>query len=205
MHTLHRHLPKKYAFAFALAVLAGLSFLYERNVDQVMPSDVAVFTALAASDPSSRTGYEMFLKVDTIDGDVADSKHRSEISVDSFAWSQLRGATATKPTMDGFRITMPVSSASAKLFLYGAGGTRIPRIVLSVRTTGAQQDFLKWIFTDARIIGYQTVGNTKGDGIEDQIILGFGKVETEYRRVMQDGTLGEAVRAGFDQRTGKTN
>lgn len=158
-----------------------------------------------AKENVSGVAYQMFLQVDTVDGDSADQKHHGEIDVDSFAWSQVRGASASKPTMDGFRVTMPMSSASPKLFLYSAGGTKIPRAVLTVRAAGSQQDFLKWMLTDVRIVSYQTVGNTRGDGVQDQIVLGFGKVDVEYRPVLPNGTVGPAVQAGWDLRTGKSS
>lgn len=193
---------KKQHIALGLAMLALLSYAYSIGLDKTgrhTQADIAgIMTAVAKDDAS---GYEMFLKLDSIQGDSDDAKHRNEVVVDSFAWTETRAAGKT--AMNGFTMTMPVSRASAKMFLFGASGTKISRIVLSVRKAGGQ-DFLKWTLTDVTIVSYQTVGNTHGDGVTDQVTFSFGKIEVEYRQVLPDGTLGPAQNAGWDQRTGKS-
>lgn len=179
------------------AVLAGillLSGVYTLLSRESSPA--SILTAVAAGDQR----YEMFLKLDTIAGESTDLKHRGEISVDSFAWGESRSMGATRPTMDGIKITMPANKASPRLFLYTAGGLKVGRAVLSVRMAGSATDMLKWILTDSQIVSYQTVGNTHGDGVMDQITLVPGKVEVEL--VPGDGTA--TVKAGWDQRTGKS-
>jgi type VI protein secretion system component Hcp len=123
--------------------------------------------------------------------------------VDSFSWGETRTISTSRPTMDGFRITMPISTASPKLFLYTAGGTKIPRIVLSVKLRGSQQDFLKWTLTSAQVLSYQTVGNAHGDGVSDQVTFSFSKIDVEYRQPLPDGTLGPIMQGSWDQRTNK--
>ncbi len=195
---------RKQHLAVALALLAVLSYAYSIGLDQsgktMQARQIGIMTALAADDAS---GYEIFLKLDAIQGDSDDSKHRNEIVVDSYAWTEVRAVGAPKVSMNGFTITMPVSRASAKMFLFGASGTKIARVVLSVRKDNGL-DFLKWTLTDGQITSYQTVGNTHGDGVSDQITITFGKIEVEYRQVLPDGTLGPAQNAGWDQRTGKS-
>ena len=198
----------KRRLAFLLAIIAGLSCAYGFLQDSAVESSTSQFsgivTALAKEDASSR-GYDMFLKVDTVTGDATDSKHRNEIGVDSFSWNESRAIGASRPTMDGFVVTMPGSSASPKLFLYGAGGTRIPRVALSVKVRGSNEDFLKWVLTDAQVLSYKTVANTHGDGMMDQITFSFAKIETEMHQVLPDGSLGPAAKAGWDQRTNKAS
>ncbi len=192
---------KKQHVALALALVAGLSYAYSLSIDrrEHMNANVAGIVTALAKDVTGGE-YEMFLKFDTIAGDSTDTKHRAEIVVDSFAWNQNRAMTAGRPTMNGFTVTMPYNAASPKMFLYGASGTKLPRVVLSVRQHGAGQDFLKWTLTQAQIVSYQTVGNTHGDGVEDQITLTFAKIEADYHPSLPDGTLGEAVHTGWDQR-----
>lgn len=197
----------KKRIALALALVAGLSFVFTLVNDHAPSPSVlppaGILTALAKDDASGKPVYDLFLKVDTITGDANDAKHKNEIIVDSFSLGETRAINASRPTMDGFRITMPMSTASPKLFLYGAGGTKIPRIVLSVKLRGSQQDFLKWTLTSAQVLSYQTVGNAHGDGISDQVVFSFSKIDTEYRQPLPDGTLGPAVQGSWDQRTNK--
>ncbi|MSR67218.1 type VI secretion system tube protein Hcp [Candidatus Peribacteria bacterium] len=203
------HTLRKQRLALGLAVVAGLSFAYAAVRD--LQEDVSktrftgVITALAKDDASGSHNYDMFLKVDTVTGDATDFKHRNEISVDSFSWNESRAIGAPRPSMDAFVVTMPGSSASPKLFLYGAGGTRIPRVALSVKMKGGSEDFLKWVLTDAQVLSYKTVTNTHGDGVMDQVTFSFAKIETEMHQVLPDGSLGPAAKAGWDQRTNKAN
>lgn len=191
---------KKQYLAAALAAVALLSYMVaamSEKQSRHTEASVGVLTAVAAT---SDSGYEMFLKLDTIAGDSSDQKHKNEIEIDSFAWGETRGVGATRPTMDGLKITMPATKVSPRLFLYTAGGLKIPRAVLSVRRAGSDVDSLKWILTDAQITSFQTVGNVHGDGVTDQITLSPAKIEVEY---LPEGG-GASVKAGWDQRTGKS-
>ncbi len=197
---------RKHSVALALALVAGLSYVVVGGIGQsdIRPqADAGILTALASDAVGG--AYQMFLKVDTIDGESEDPKHKGEIAVESFSFSESRGVSAQRPTLEAFRITMSSNAASPKLFLYSVAGTKVPHVVLSVRRAGSQQDFLKWILTDTKILSYQTVGNTKGDGITDQVTFSYAKLETEYRKTLPNGSLGPAIQAGYDQRTGKTN
>lgn len=191
---------KKQYLAAALAAVALLSYMVaamSEKQSRHTEASVGVLTAVAAT---SDSGYEMFLKLDTIAGDSSDQKHKNEIEVDSFAWGETRGVGATRPTMEGLKITMPATKVSPRLFLYTAGGLKITRAVLSVRRAGSDVDSLKWILTDAQITSFQTVGNVHGDGVTDQITLSPAKIEVEY---LPEGG-GASVKAGWDQRTGKS-
>ncbi len=191
---------RKQYLAAALAAVALLSYMVaamSEKQSRHTEASVGILTAVAAT---SDSGYEMFLKLDTIAGDSSDQKHKNEIEVDSFAWGETRGVGATRPTMEGLKITMPATKVSPRLFLYTAGGLKITRAVLSVRRAGSDVDSLKWILTDAQITSFQTVGNVHGDGVTDQITLSPAKIEVEY---LPEGG-GPSVKAGWDQRTGKS-
>lgn len=187
---------KKHHIALFLAAFALLSSAYAFTRESAA-LDSGILTAVAAEQAQN---YRMFLKLDTIAGESADAQHRNEIEIDSFSWGASRNAGAGKTTLGELTFTMPTNKASAKVMLYMAGGLKISRAVLSVRKNGKPDDFLKWILTDAYAVSYQTVGNTHGDGVVDQVKLSAGKVEIEYRPA--DGSA--VVKAGWDQRTGKS-
>ncbi len=187
---------RKYHVALFLLACALTSYAFALTRDSA-DEDVGVLTAVAADQAAN---YRMFLKLDTIPGESADAQHRTEIEITSFAWSESRAMASAKPTLDGLQITMPTNKASPRLMLYTAGGLKISRAVLSVRKNNANEDFLKWILTDAYPVSYQTVGNVRGDGVTDQVTFTAGKIEMEYRPT--DGS--PVVKAGWDQRTGKS-
>lgn len=173
---------------FALAFVA-----YGRFSDD----SVRMLTAVAATQSSD---YEMFLKLDTLGGGSTDTRHRDEIVIDSFSWGETRSQGATRPTMEGLTVTLQNGKASPRLFLYTAGGLKISRGVLTVRRAGTNDDFLVWTLTDSQIVSYKTVGNTHGDGVQDQIVIVPGKIEVSLKP--SDGSA--VQKAGWDQRTGKS-
>lgn len=195
-----RSLLAKSHLAIVLAGLAMLSYLYSTSVST--SSEGAMIPLAIASDDRVNGELEMFLKIEGMPGNASDllGKHKGEMDVDSYALEATRGLGASRPTLGNVRITLPAGRASAKLFLQAAGAVKVQRATLAVRKEGASSDFLTWTFTDLFITSFKTVGNTKGDGITDEVVLSFSKVEAAY--VPPEG--GEPVRSGWDLRTGKS-
>lgn len=201
-------LKRKYVLVLVIALVlgvyaVGVGMTQNLNVPQVF--DVASIMHAAAANPTVPTlpKLEMFLKFDSIgiQGDSNDTKHINELVIDSFSWGETRGVKDKVPGMEDFIFTMPVSRASPKLFLYGAGGSVIPKATFVVRSATGKQEFLKWTFTNALITSYRTIGNTHGDGVADQVTFAFDRLQMEYRQILPDGSMGEPVSAGFDRRS----
>jgi type VI secretion system secreted protein Hcp len=156
---------------------------------------------------------DYFLKIDGIDGESPDDKHKNEIQIESWSFGENQSGTtsygggggAGKVQMQDFHFTMKVNKASPKLFLACATGDHITKAVLTCRKAGKeQQEYLKWTFSDLLISSYQTGGTGSADVIPlDQITFNFAKVEVEYKEQKADGTLGGAVKAGYDLKLGK--
>jgi len=156
---------------------------------------------------------DYFLKVDGIEGESTDSKHKSEIDVQSFSWGETQSGTFTaggcggagKVAMQDFHFVMQVNKASPKLMLACANGQHIKQAVLTCRKAGTdQQEYMKWTFSDVLISSFQTGGSANSDIVPmDQISLNYGKVEFEYKEQKADGTLGGAVKAGWDLKQNK--
>lgn len=156
---------------------------------------------------------DYFLKIDGIDGESADSKHKGEIQLESFSWGATQqgtssmggGAGAGRVNMQDFHFVMGVNKASPKLMLACANGEHIKKAVLTCRKAGKdQQEFLKVTLSDVLVSSYQT-GGSGGASIlpTDQISLNFTKVEVEYKEQKADGTLGGATKAGYDVKANK--
>ena len=159
---------------------------------------------------------DIFLKIDGIDGESTDDKHKNEIVILSYAWGEEAqqapsggagggGGGAGKVAMQDFHLSMFVSQASPKLFLACAKGEHFKNAVLTVRRAGASPaDFLKWRFTDVLINSYQTAGDGATGALPaDHASLKFSKIEVEYSPVKPDGTLGTPVKAGWENKTNK--
>lgn len=155
---------------------------------------------------------DYFLKIDGIDGESADSKHKNSIDVESWSWGETNagshasggGGGAGKVTMQDFHFVMKVNKASPKLFLACATGDHIKKAELLCRKAGKeQQEYLKITMSDLLVSSYQT-GGSSGDVIPvDQISMNFAKIEWEYKEQKPDGSLGAAAKAGYDVKANK--
>ena len=156
---------------------------------------------------------DYFLKIDGIDGESADSKHKSEIDIESFSWGATQGGTfsagggggAGKAHFNDFHFVMKINKASPKLMLACANGEHIKKAVLTCRKAGKeQQEFLKVTLSDILVSSFQTSGSGHGDVLPmEQISLNFAKVEVEYKEQKVDGTLGGATKAGYNIKENK--
>jgi type VI secretion system secreted protein Hcp len=156
---------------------------------------------------------DYFLKIEGIDGESSDSKHKGEIDLQSWSWGESQSGThafgggggAGKVSMQDFHFVMLVNKASPKLALACATGEHIKKAVLVARKAGKeQQEFLKITMSDLLVSSYQTGGSGHGDIIPtDQISLNFAKIEWEYKEQKPDGSLGGPVKAGYDVKANK--
>ncbi len=155
---------------------------------------------------------DYFLKLEGIDGESQDSKHKGEIDLESWSWGETNagshaygsGGGAGKVDMHDFSFTMRVNKASPKLLLACANGSHIKTAFLTCRKAGKdQQEYLKIKFSDLLISSFQT-GGSSGDIVPvDQIAINFSKIEYEYAEQKPDGTLGAKVPVHWDLKTNK--
>ena len=151
---------------------------------------------------------DYFLKITGIDGESQDAKHNGEIDIVSWSWGESQtgtmafggGGGAGKMQMQDFRFVMYVNKATPKLFLACASGEHLPKVVLTCRKAGKeQQEFLKYSFYDCLVSSYQTGGSELGDIVPtEQITLNYSKMEMEDKEQMTDGSLGGVVKTGWD-------
>jgi type VI secretion system secreted protein Hcp len=156
---------------------------------------------------------DYFLKIDGIDGESSDAKHKGSIDIESWSWGASQtgshsaggGGGAGKVHMQDFHFVMKHNKSSPKLMLACATGQHLPKAVLICRKAGKeQQEFLKVTMTELLVSSYQTGGSGKGDIIPlDQISINFAKIETEYKEQKPDGSLGGAVKAGWNLKENK--
>jgi type VI secretion system secreted protein Hcp len=153
---------------------------------------------------------DYFLKLDGIQGEAQDSKHKTEIEIESWSWGEVQSGSAVigggmgsgKVQMNDFHFVMKVNKASPKLFLACAIGDHIKNGILVCRKAGKdQQEYLKVTFTDLMVSSYQ-MGGSPGAAVLplEQISLNFTKVEIEYKEQKPDGSLGGAIKAFYDMK-----
>jgi type VI secretion system secreted protein Hcp len=151
---------------------------------------------------------DFFLKIDGIDGESQDDKHKKELEVQSWSWGESNsgsmasggGGGSGKVSMQDFHFTVNVSSASPKLLLKCADGSHIKDAKLTCRKAGGeQQEYLVIVFSDLVISSFQT-GGSEGSTVLplDQISFNYSKIEYEYKPQNAKGGLDAGIKAGWD-------
>jgi len=153
---------------------------------------------------------DFFLKIDGIDGESQDDKHKNEIDVLSWSWGMNQtgtsvhggGAGAGKVSLQDMTFQKRVDKGSPKIMLACCNGDHIKNAVLTARKAGReQQEYYKVKLTDVIVSSYQT-GGASGDEIPiEDISFNFAKYEVEYKEQKEDGTLGGSVKSHYDIKT----
>jgi type VI secretion system secreted protein Hcp len=150
---------------------------------------------------------DYFLKIDGVEGESQDAKHKGEIQILSFNFGESQagsmadngGGGCGKVQMQDFHFTMNVNKASPKLFLTCATGEHLPTAVLTCRKAGADQhDYLKVTLSHVLVSSYQTSGDTHGGLPLESISLNFAAIEVEYRPQHADGRLAAASKVKYN-------
>ena len=157
---------------------------------------------------------DYFLKIDGVDGESADDKHKGEIQVLSFSHGATNAGSAGigtgqgtgKVQMQDFHFTAHTSKASPKLLLKCATGEHIKKVVLTCRK--ASKDPLEayvYTLTDCFISSHQGGGSAHSEVLPvDQFSINFGQIEFSYTEQKADGSKGPTTKAGYNTTTNKS-
>jgi type VI secretion system secreted protein Hcp len=150
---------------------------------------------------------DMFLKIEGIDGESPDDKHKNEIQIDSFNFGAANagsggtnlGSGTGKVHIQDIHFTKQIDKASPNLFINCCSGKHIPTAVLTVRKAGENpQDYFTITLTDVLISSHSICGHG-GSGVpSDSFSLNFAKVKHEYKTQTKDGTLGAPIARTYD-------
>ena len=131
---------------------------------------------------------DYFLKLDGVDGESTDDKHKGEIDIESFSWGATQTGTQSfgggggtgKAQFHDFNFTKAVSKASPVLFQACASGQHIKQAVFVGQRAGGERggdQFLKYTFSDILVSSFKEGGSA--DGVMDAAALRYGSVKTE--------------------------
>lgn len=156
---------------------------------------------------------DYFLKIDGIQGESKDAKHKNEIQVESYSFGETNAGThqsgggggAGKVSMQDFHFVMKINKATPKLFLACATGQHIPVATLTCRKAGkTPQPFLEVKMYDLLVSSFQTGGAGGGDILPmEQISLNFAKIEMKYLEQDEKGITKMAGEAKYDLKQNK--
>ena len=156
---------------------------------------------------------DYFLKIEGVEGESTDDKHKGEIElaswsvggVNSGSFSSGGGGGVGKVAMQDFHVVKKTDKASAKLLTACCTGEHLASATLVCRKAGLdQQEFLTVILSPVLISSYQTSGSSGSDVIPmEQFSMNFGKIEFKYKPQDAKGGLGGEVVGGWDVTTNK--
>jgi type VI secretion system secreted protein Hcp len=150
---------------------------------------------------------DYFLKLNGIDGESSDDKHKNEIELESWSWGvtnsgtahHATGAGAGKASFQDIHFTAKLNKASPKLMLACATGDHITEATLTCRKAGGdQQEYLTIKLNDVLVSSYQTGGSNGNIVPIDQFSLNFAKCEETYKQQDAEGAVGQPVKVGYN-------
>ena len=162
-----------------------------------------LFGAMIAPRSADAAAVDMFVKLDGVDGESTDDRHRGWIQAFSvqtgIATPQVNpgsGAGAAKPHFSDLHFAHHIDKASPTLAMHAAGGSRIKTVVLEFRRTNSREVFYKITLTDVVITSIAV--NVTGDSVGEQVALAFSRIEWEAREQRPDGTTVPGTKGGWD-------
>ena len=152
--------------------------------------------------------FDTYISIDTVTGEAQQSAHVGWIEIYSFSWGASNpttvgtgttGLSAGKVSVSSFNIMKKTDSSSPTLFAGCCTGQHFATATVEMSkatgTSGVQQVFLQYVFTDVMIESIQWSGSTGGDDTPtESVSLAFGKVAITYSK--QDDTTGAMSPAG---------
>src|SRR5262249_31260047 len=125
--------------------------------------------------------FDAFLKIDGIDGESNDSKHKGEIEVLSFSWNVSHPDKGGRAKLTAFQIVKVLDKASPLLFEACCTGDHISEALFTARKAGESKfEFLKIKMSDVIITSVSPSGSSAaGDLPMESVSLSFSKIEQE--------------------------
>ena len=150
---------------------------------------------------------DMFMKIDTVDGEAQDKTHKKEIDVLSWHWGMSNsgsahngsGAGAGKCNVHDLTFTKWVDTSTPKWALACCAGKHFKDATLVIRKAGDQPvEYLKIKMETVLISGVSTGGSGSEERLTENITLNFSKVNLDYVPQDDKGKPGTAIPMSWD-------
>jgi type VI secretion system secreted protein Hcp len=149
----------------------------------------------------------IYMKYDTIQGDVTATGHEKWIEVNSFQWGVGRGISsptgasfdreASAPSVSEITVTKATDSASTKLLDASLEGEGVPVVIDFCKTDkGNLEVYLEYTLTNTMISGYSL--SSGGDRPSESLSLNFTKVECKMIPMKSAGETGDPETVTYD-------
>jgi type VI secretion system secreted protein Hcp len=150
---------------------------------------------------------DMFLKLEGIQGESADSKKSGQIEIESFSlgatntgsFSMATGGGTNKTSVQDVHFTKKIDKSSPNLFGGVTTGKHIDKAIITVRKAGGdeQKDYYTITLTPCLVSSYNISGHNGGGMPTESFSLNFDKIVIEYKTQDDKGNLGASIPAGW--------
>ncbi|HET6576197.1 MAG TPA: type VI secretion system tube protein Hcp [Fimbriiglobus sp.] len=154
--------------------------------------------------------FDVYLKIDGIDGEVTAKDVEKQIELLSYSFGASNPATigpgteggaAGRVSISSFNVMKQTDSTSTALFLKCAEGKHFKDATVTLRKAtgdGGQKPFMIYKFTTVYVDSIQWSGSTGSDQPMESLSFSFAKVEIEYYKQDEKGNLKKQSNATFD-------
>ncbi len=152
---------------------------------------------------------EFFIKLDGIDGESTDSKHKNWIEVLSYSHGvEQEGATRSgggqstvgRAHFSDFSIVKTIDKASPKLALVCASGQHIANVKMELcQSTKDKHPYMKYNLYDVVLSSVRPSGNKTSDILPlEEVSMRYAKIEWEFTPMDGAGKVGAATKANWN-------
>jgi type VI secretion system secreted protein Hcp len=155
---------------------------------------------------------DQFIKINGIEGESKDDKHKNEIDVLAWSWGASQsgsmhgggGGGSGKVSVQDLSFVKYIDKATPPLFLHCCNGKHIPDATLVVRKAGENPlEYLKIKMTDVIVTSVSTGGSGGEDRLTENVTLNFAKVEASYTEQTKKGGGSGEAKVGWDMEGNK--
>lgn len=139
--------------------------------------------------------FDGFLKIDGIDGESQDDKHKSWVEILSYSHGVSQAATgsassggaraAERANHQDLSIVKTLDAASPKLALFCCNGTHIKTVKLELcRAAGDKTKYMEYLLSDVLISSVRPGGSSGGAETLplEEVSFNYGKIEWTYTK-----------------------
>jgi type VI secretion system secreted protein Hcp len=157
---------------------------------------------------------DMFLKIDGIDGESTDDKHKKWIEIDDFnhsvsqpvtAASKAGGRVGGRADFADLVVTKTIDLSTPSLYLHCSNGKHIPKVELEFcLATDKKHTFMKYTLEDVIVSSVSPSGSITNDVKPgEQVTFAYGKITWEYTPIDHAGRPGASQRKAWDLEANK--
>lgn len=154
---------------------------------------------------------DYFLKLDGIQGESVDDKHKNEIQLLSWSWGASNvssvagtgGSGAGKVDLSDLNVSIYFDKSTPKFFKSICAGTHIPTGTLSAVKSGSDgKPYLKVDFKELFVTSLQISGSSEIPSVG--LSFSYNEIKIDYSQQDEKGNLTSTGAQGWNVKTNKT-